>query len=220
MAFGTQQRDGIAEFDGGGVLDIMHAMTVNTGCHVRVAFTGQGRAMHAGLVGLEDSVVAARAGVGNIGLLHLRKGLLRMGVMAIGAYSSIGVAFVQRPLVHTVQDLFGLVAVALFARSAVLNSNFAQRSGSFRGMGEFADVGMAVGTGDVFLAVNACFIGITIDVGRQYLAACQLGLETVLAVTGQADVARGAFSNRLWGGSCRGCPYHRQADCKSNQGWA
>ncbi len=65
MAFCAHLRRCQAEFSGGGIFDVVNAMTVDTGWYIRVVFIGQSRAMHACQVFCVYGTMALGAGLRN-----------------------------------------------------------------------------------------------------------------------------------------------------------
>ena len=66
MAFGAKEGRAVAEGDSSWVLDVMYAVTINTGWHVSIVFFGEGIAMYAILICVVDRAVTTGAGLRNV----------------------------------------------------------------------------------------------------------------------------------------------------------
>jgi len=116
------------------VLNVVNAMTVNTGRYVQVAFLGQGGAMNTLLVGIIDGAVTLGTGISNMQagtIQHLAcfgicQALLGMRIMTIGTDRRVLISSSQRLLVDTIQRQVELLGMALLAGCVLLQGDFTQ----------------------------------------------------------------------------------------------
>ena len=123
MAFGAKEGCAVAEGDGGGVLNIVHAVTVNTGRHIRIVFLGQCIAMYACFVCVVNAAVAFGACFRNFqarrrcefAACFAGQACLCVRVVTVHADGGILVACIKCDLVDAVMSLGVLFFVTILA---------------------------------------------------------------------------------------------------------
>ena len=223
MAAGAELRRLEAEGGRAWVLDIVHAVAVDAGGDVRVAFLQQRRAVNAGQVLLVDGVVAAGAGLRDPGArageqrpaLWIGQPAGVVGAMTIGAYR--GGTHASRPglLVCAVQRALVFTGVTALAGGVELQAQIAPIGGLEGWVGILAQAGMALGAGIASLAVHRLREDFGIDVERELLAVLQRHGQVGVAVASQAALVADSRLLRLGGGAERD---HRQPQGSKHQG--
>lgn len=162
MAFGAQGGRTVMERDSGWVLNVMYAVTINTGGDVGIAFLRQRIAMYTGFVCVINFGVALGAGFGDFqarGGCEFATGSTRetglgVRVMTVHADGGVFVALVKCALVDAIVHICILFLMTFLAGFEKAQGKVTRVFNFYIGMGIVADIGMTVDTGDSLFAVN------------------------------------------------------------------